>query len=262
MSSPFPGMDPYLESSNFWADFHYSVIAVMKATLNGLLPAKYEAWAEQYVWLVAPDQKKKKRIGKPDSFVVGGDESTLGGQVGTLTIEAPAYTTLPAKRKKGHRFLKIVDRSSQRVVTILELLSPSNKKPGGNHDAYLIKRNNCFLSETNLVEIDLLRTGERMPMGKPPFDSDYCVLVSSASEFPKSGVWAFSVRDELPKIPVPLRPGDKQVFLSLRDCLDRVYDENRYGRRIDYSQPPEPPLKKSDAAWARKLLKQKKIIVE
>ena len=102
-------------------------------------------------------------------------------------------------------------------MTVLELVSPANKT-GTDHLAYVGKRQSLLRSQTNLVEIDLLRSEERLPLGQPPpGPSDYYVLISPENEFPRSGLWAFSVRDELPTVPVPLRPEDQAVALPLGD---------------------------------------------
>jgi hypothetical protein len=135
------------------------------------------------------------------------------------------------------------------------VLSPSNKVPGDDGQAYRFKRGQYLAGRVNLVEIDLLRAGERPPLGDPPpAPSDYYILVSRASEFPQAGFWPLSVRDVLPTIPVPLDPEEADVPLDLRPCADRAYDEGRYGSQINYTQAPNPPLREPDALWARQLL--------
>jgi len=107
----------------------------------------------------------------------------------------------------------------------------------------------------NLVEIDLLRDGERPPLQVPePPPSDYYILVCPAATFPQAGFWPFSVREPLPLVSIPLDPHSEPVFLDLRACLDRAYDGGRYSDEIDYRQPPVPPLSEADAAWADELL--------
>ena len=69
-----------------------------------------------------------------------------------------------------------------------------------------------------------------------------------------TSVWAFSVRQSIPNFAVPLQPQVGSVVLELRSCLDRVYEEGRYGQAVDYSTPPAFDMKKSDAVWAAELL--------
>ena len=145
---------------------------------------------------------------------------------------------------------------SNRVVTVVELLSPSNKSSGSDRRGYLAKREEYILSGTNLVEIDLLRDGARLPMGRSRLPlADYYVLVSRTQNFPLVDLWAFTVRDELPNIPIPLKPEHDNVPVSLRDCLDGAYEDADYETRIDYALPPDSPLRSPDAVWAARLLK-------
>lgn len=109
------------------------------------------------------------------------------------------------------------------------------------------------------MEIDLLRAGQRIPLGRPlPKGFDYYVLVCRAREMPNAGVWPFTVREQFPKFPIPLGPSDADVTIDLRACLDWAYEQARYERDIDYAQPPIPPLAQTDAAWATELLAQRK----
>ena len=170
-------------------------------------------------------------------------------------LAAPAHVVLPAIRREGPRYLKIIDRRNRRVVTAVEILSPANKSKGEDRELYLVKRNEYLATGVNLVEIDLLRSWERMPLDNPPpAPSDYLILVSRASEFPQAGVWPLSVRDPLPTLPIPLASPDPDVLLPLKPCFDRAFAEGRYESDINYAEPPTPPLAEPDATWARDLL--------
>ena len=138
-------------------------------------------------------------------------------------------------------------------MTVVELLSPTDKRLGPDHEKYLAKRERILGSPAGLVEIDLLRGGHRTPFeGRPP--CDYCIAVSRAAERPGAGLWARGVRDPLPTIPFPLLPGDPEPVASLREVFDLTYDASRLGNKL-YAQPPDPPLSSSDSAWAADLLK-------
>lgn len=255
MPSPFPGMDPYLEDTNRWPAVHSGLIYTIQAELNRQLPGHLVAEIDQYVWVEADDEREL--LGKPDAFVPGADEAPANGDypADPVAVAAPtvAVQLAPAKQKTT-RVVRIVTAGSGRVLTVIEVLSPSNKY-GADRDVYLAKRREYFAARTNLVEIDLLRDGDRLPLGKPRAPlTDYVVLVTRAGEYPRARVWAFTVREPIPVLPVPLDEKTPAVPLDLRACLDRVYDEGRFAVKLDYARPPEPGLRKHDAEWAIELL--------
>jgi hypothetical protein len=151
-------------------------------------------------------------------------------------------------------YVEIRDRRNRELVTVVELLSPSNKRPGSDREQYLAKREQILGSSAHLVEIDLLRGGRPMPMpiaDRP--DCDYSVLVSRVEERPDAGFWPIRLRDRLPVIPVPLRAPDANAQLDLQTILHRLYDAAGYEDYI-YEGAPDPPLSPEDAAWAQTLL--------
>jgi hypothetical protein len=252
MPSPFPGMDPYLEDPWFWPDFHLTFVVGLRAELNRHLPEGYVALADRYVWVQEPDTEERKLLGKPDVFLTGETEPK---GTAPAAIAAPMEIVLPSLTEKGSPYLKIIDRGNHRLVTVIELLSPANKAPGKDREAYLLKRSEYLATDVNLVEMDLLRKGARLPWGVPSVSGTaYYVMVSRATDRPRAQVWPFSVRDPLPTIPVPLNEGDADVPVPLGACLTQVYDSAGYARELDYTQPPNPALDEPDATWARELL--------
>ena len=149
-------------------------------------------------------------------------------------------------------YLEIRDRDNNELVTVVELLSPSNKYAGPDREQYLGKARQLQRSWVHFVEIDLLRGGPRMPWLDMPA-CDYCIVVSRFERRPKAGFWPIHLRDRLPEIPIPLRRGDADARLDLRQVLHRIYDAAGYAYYI-YSGPPEPPLSPEDADWANQLL--------
>ena len=252
MPSPFPGMDPYIESW-IWGDFHTSLVPVIRDQLNPHLPKRFVASIELYVWRV--DDTERLLIGGPDVFVADRDPSLAAGGVATAT--APVNTILPGVVRK-QRYIKIIDSQQRRIVTVIELLSPSNKTAGDDGRAYRLKREEYLSSGISLVEIDLLRSGQRPPLGDPaPPIADYYILVHRGWEPNRLGIWPVSVRDPFPKVPIPLDPAVPDSVLDLRPCIDHVYDFGRYAEQLDYTKPPTPPLREPDATWARELLAQR-----
>ena len=137
-------------------------------------------------------------------------------------------------------------------MTVVEVLSPSNKAPGPDREQYLAKRGQTLASPAHFVEIDLLRGERPMPMIDAP-PCAYCILVSRAEERPTAGVWPLGLREPLPQIPIPLRAGEADISLDLQKLLHRVYDAAGYEKYI-YEESPDPPLAQPDAAWAEQLL--------
>lgn len=249
-------MDPYLESPALWPDFHLTFLVSFREVLNRGLPAKYVARLDRYVWVDDTDTDEVRVVGKPDAFV--SDALGAAASPPSAVLAAPATVTLPATGRKGKPFLRIVDNEAHRVVTVVELLSPTNKKPGKDRDAYLLKRQEYLETQVSLVELDLLRSGTRPPVEGPLPAADYYVIVSTPAERPRAGVWHFTLRDPLPVIPVPLADSDPPVELPLQAAFARAYDAGGYAREVDYTQAPDPVLKPPDAAWAVELLRRSK----
>jgi hypothetical protein len=258
MPSPFPGMDPYLESPALWPDAHGALIYTIRAALAAALPDGYTASTDQYAWLAAADPDDRPRGGSPDVFLTNGPSPAPAPPAGGAGVAEPTGRVVlaGAAEVRRKRFIRLVDASDQSVVTVVEVLSPSDKLPKKDRTRYLAKRDEYLGAGANLVELDLLRRGLRLPMGEP--EADYYAVVTRADQYPNAAVWAWTVRDPLPALPVPLRPEHGAVTLDLRACLDKAYDESRYGKRIDYAAGPVPPLRKPDAAWAAELLAGRK----
>lgn len=254
MPSPFPGMDPYLEEPNLWPDVHSTLIIEMKGHLNELLPRNYQATVDKYVWIHEPDAESRTRLVKPDVRVSQfGAQPAVPNQPASV-MTAPATIVLPAIRREGSKYLKIADLNTQRLVTVIELLSPSNKSAGPDRDAYLTKRIDYLTAGVNLIEIDLLRAGGRLPLGDVDArEFDYYVMVCRPAQMPSAGFWSFTVRDHFPDFPIPLAPTESDVAFNLRPCLDRTYQISKYEMNVDYHQPAVPPLSPVDAEWARTL---------
>jgi hypothetical protein len=141
---------------------------------------------------------------------------------------------------------------TRQVVTVIELLSPTNKYAGPDRDQYLAKRRQVIRSRMHLVEIDLLRGGPRMPVAGLKA-CDYCVIVSRAEERPRVGLWELELRNPLPPVVVPLPPPRCQVLLDIQAVIHSVYDEAGYEYYIHNGQP-QPPLSPEDADWANPFL--------
>jgi Protein of unknown function (DUF4058)/23S rRNA-intervening sequence protein len=167
-------------------------------------------------------------------------------------LPAPAQVGVPAVDTETLSFLEIHDGDGNELVTVIELLSPSNKYVGPGREQYLAKARQLQRSWVHFVEIDLLRGGPRMPWLDMP-ECEYCVVVSRFEERPKAGFWPIRLCDRLPEIPIPLRRGDADARLDLQQVLHHIYDAAGYGYYI-YKGAPEPPLPAADAACAAAFL--------
>ena len=261
MPSPFPGMNPFFEGKN-WREFHTLFLTQMRFALPRELRAfggRYRAVIEEDVVIREPSARARRSfVADAGVAVTGAGQSSTPGATGgaQATLVAPHFALRAEPRTEKKRWLEVRTREGDdRVVTHVELLSPSNKQQ--DRAAYVDKRERLMGSRVNLVEIDLLRGGGRMPMRDVP-PCDYCVVVARPQEQPRLGVWPIRLREPLPTIPVPLLPGDGDVGLDLMALLHRLYDEasfdlDPYRDRL-YAAPPDPPLPADDAAWAESLL--------
>jgi hypothetical protein len=250
MPSPFPGMNPYLEQNDTWEDFHHDFITRSREILSEQVGPHYLVKIEVRLYLHELSAEERRYFGRAD---VGVSTPAAAPSCAAASLApAPVRLTLAAVDVERHSSLEIRDRRNRRLVTVIELLSPTNKAPGADRNDYLAKRSQILASPTHLVEIDLGRGGERpQPPGIPP--CDYYVLVSRAEERPDLDLWPISLRDRLPVVPIPLAAPDPNVSLDLQAVLHRVYDAAAYGKYI-YGETPQPPLSPSDAAWAQQFV--------
>jgi hypothetical protein len=247
MPSPFPGMNPYLEQEAVWHDFHERFCPAAAEFLTVQIRPHFIAKIDEHVYIHELPDEARRFIGRADVTVA--QPRPRVGTTSTATLEAPARVQLPAVDIERLSFLEIRDRQTQRIVTIIELLSPSNKQPGPDREQYVAKRSELLHSAVHFVELDLLRGGPRMPMANLP-ECDYYALVGRIDERPRAGVWPIQLCDPLPVIPIPLMAPHPDARLDLKQVLDRIYDAAGYEDYI-YSGAPRPPLPKDDVDWAR-----------
>jgi hypothetical protein len=249
MSSPFPGIDPYLESQDFWADFHHDFITALRRSMNKLLPQPYVARIDERMNLVelAKDDAKQ---GLPDVAVVRQTmgQATAASRGGILTREP---VTIPLKFLAEYRetFIEIHHRMMHKVVAVVEVLSPGNKAGSTRRD-YLAKRNGLMNRDVHLIELDLLLGGRRLPMEQALPAGDFFALVARAERRPDCDVFAWTIRDLLPPVPIPLLAPDPDIVVDLAPLFASVYEEARYAESIDYRAPLTVPLAPEDRAWA------------
>ena len=254
MPSPFPGMNPYLEAEGIWQDFHSSFAPALRDAIVEQVAPDYIVSLEEHLYIEEPPHPERHFVGRSDVAVTAGPiRKASTADAATAVLEAPVYAIQPEPMDVfSEAYLEIRDREENLVVTVIELLSPTNKKQGLNRDAYLGKRQQYFWSDVNFIELDLLRGCGRMPLDDMP-SCDYAVIVKRASQWPRVGIWPLRLKDPLPNIPVPLREPDPDAHLDLQAVLHQVYDRAKYRYRI-YSAKPRPRLAPDDARWAESIV--------
>lgn len=253
MPSPFPGMDPYLEA-DLWTTVHGQLVAEISRQLAPRLRPRYIALMEKRFVMNWPEAEEGVTVVAardifPDIAVahVGPTNASVGA---TAVKDAPIELETVMPSRVPIHWVEIRDVAERRLVTVIEVLSPTNKR-GEGYEEYLARRQRLLLSSAHLMEIDLLRAGRRVPMtkGLPAFP--YFVFLSRAGRRPMTQVWPIAMSEPLPEVPVPLLPGDADVPLNLQQALTHIFDALAYDLAIDYRRPPEPPLEPREAAWAR-----------
>jgi hypothetical protein len=251
-------MNPYLEHADAWHDFHQRFPTAFAHVLAPQLGDRYIAKIDTEVYIQDVGGEDRLMMGRPDVHVdllASSEVRKAETAAARQRTAAPAYSIVPTTIDEVRvPFLKIEDTKERRVVTVVELLSPSNKLDKENRAVYLAKRRRLFRSQAHFIEIDLLRAGERMPMVDLP-QSDYCILISRADERPEVATWPLKLRDPLPTIPVPLLAPDPDAKVDLKEVLDSIYDDARYALYI-YDSDPHPPLHPTDVAWAKQFKPQ------
>lgn len=259
MHCPFPGMDPYIEMSGLWDDFHADMIAEIKRAIAPQLPPHYAVRTGEryYVDVCSPAD-----MGAVDETLVQSDASVIRDTdqrqpVGaTAVLEAPVEAEVAVELEFRENFLDIRELRSGHIVTTIEVLSPGNKRTGEGRHQYLLKRNACLLGERNFLEIDLLRGGSRMPPANEYPAGEYFVALFRMTRPGKCGLWPIGLRDRLPTVPVPLLPGENELRLDLAPLVNAIYVGSNYGLSIRYARPLSPrPRNPEDAEWLEELVR-------
>jgi hypothetical protein len=244
-------MDPYLEAPSIWPDVHTRLMTIIGEQLTPLLAPKYVAELETQVVIDHLDDDPQ--IVLPDVSLTSPELSPEAPSAVAVAVPAPVEVRVPMDVPTRLVSVYIRQRETARLVAVIELLSPVNKRRGKGREEYLDKRRTLLTSPVHVIEIDLLRRYPRMPFDDPLPSAHYLVMVCKAGERPRSSVWPISVRQLLPTIPIPLLSPDPLVPLDLGQALRTAYERARNDLRVDYHLPPIPPLSPADTAWAKAL---------
>ena len=244
MPSPFPGMDPYLEANGVWPGFHHKFASELSTELNSILPAPYYADLEMREEMGILEEDGARSWIVPDVTIVRHShppQEPSGGSTAVLTrnqreiskwIEFEVHAD-PIR----HHFVEIRDSlRGHKLITLIEILSPSNKRAGPDREAYESTQRQVLESDASLIELDLLRGGRRiLPTAELeahirsliPAPS-YLVLVNWSWRRARGPAayqgFPVGLREWLPCIPVPLKQGEDDVRLDLQVVFNRAYD--------------------------------------
>lgn len=250
MRTPFPGMDPYLERPALWPDVHNALIASLRDALGPVLRPKYFVALEERVY--TDDPGGLTLIGRPDLSV-----TQEPGAVATRTKARQPHASVvevPVPDQVKETYLVVKSEPGDDELTVIEVLSPGNKRKGPGRRIYEKKRMEILGTRTSLVEIDLLRAGRPMTVFGAKETSDYCILVSRGNRRPRADILSFGVRDPIPTFVLPLQPRDAEPDVDLGAVLHALYERASYDLVIDYKAEPVPPLAEADRAWAHDVL--------
>lgn len=259
MPSPFPGMDPYLEAH--WRDIHSRLVIYASDALQGVLPAGLRARVEESVFLETPLGVSDHPF-YPDVRVIEypSKRRRETASDGGVAVAEPLLVKIEDE-PLTETFIEIIDfASGNRIVTVIEFLSPSNKSPGPNREQYLRKQREICSSDANLVEIDLNRFGGHtlaFPLVnlKPRGRTGYMACVRRATQRDQAEVYPMPLWQRLPVVKIPLRPKDKDVPLDIQALVEQCWRNGAYEGTLNYTIDPDPPLLGAEKDWAEQWLR-------
>ena len=253
---PFPGMNPYLEDRVIWEGVHARLLPVIANQIQPLLDPRYIAAVEERVFVEGPQE----RI--PDVWIEGthepepGEPAQAWGDLDTALIVEIESVEVHQKR------VEILDtRDGMKLVAVIELVSPNNKRSGVGRSSYLKKQRELGAKECHLIEIDLLRRGAHVlavPEWRVKYEGsyDYLVCISRWPRRQRYEVYPRSLRERLPRVNIPLVAPDADVVLELQAAIEQIYNEGRYTHRLKYDVLCQPKLSDRDQNWAYEQLEK------
>jgi hypothetical protein len=258
MSMIFPGMDPFLENLQIWPGVHASFIVYLRDFLQPQLQPRYVAFIEERVYMEGPERDVIPDVGvrRTSRAVFSSPGIAVEDTVTPIRVRVP-----PLQVTENYVTIRHRD-SGRRIVTVIELVSPSNKYAGPGRNSYLAKQQQVRESDANLVEIDLLRHGPHV-LAVPEFAArahapyDYLVCINRSGGIREDyDLIPLALRLRLPKIRVPLAESDAEVVLDLQAVLERVYEAGSYRGELRYDAPCVPRLLPEDQEWANTCIRQ------
>src|SRR5262245_18769124 len=199
MPSPFPGMDPYLEAPEIWRGFHHLLADEIIAQLNALLSPRYYADVEVRTVLEAVGVATTKTV-YPDAAILETVPATSSNATAAAMPAAPIQRLAMLPEAPRLRTVQVRETATDTLVTVIEILSPVNKRGDGLY-LYRAKRKSLLRTDVHLIELDLLRGGERpgWEVKEPPLVCEYIILVNRAfgGDIRRSEIWPVALDEPL-----------------------------------------------------------------
>ena len=250
-------MDPFWEGY-LWPDLHHRLATVISDLLTPQIRPSFVARITKYTVMdthpaeeagvMYPDVEIFRRNVEEPAAIYANSELPPNFTPVTISISpiSPIEVRIPV--------VEIRDRDDNRLISAVEILSPVNKRKPGL-EPYQKKRKQYFESGVHLLEIDLIRRGQR-PFDHPELPSSHYLITLVRAGNNPTDFWAFDVQDHLPVVPVPLDDMHDDVVLDLEHAIGLIYERSDYGLSINYKKSPPPPkFNKVDQAWMDQLLK-------
>ncbi len=226
MPCPLPGMDPYLEDDKLWPSFHHQLVACLYQILLPGLVDRYRA-----------------RIGQR-----------------SYATEQPLFTSI-IREQHQEEFIEVRQRSDNRLVTLIDVVSPINKLRSQGREAYLETRKQVRSQSASVVEIDLSLQGAPMldysREGLPEWD--YAITVTRSTQPERYEIYTTTLQKRLPRFKIPLASDDRDTVLDLQATFARCYDQGNFSSQIDYKTEPVAKLADDDMKWLGDVLRLQKL---
>jgi Protein of unknown function (DUF4058) len=254
MPSPFPGVDPYLEARGRWSDFHPRFLTHLCEAISEHLPESYIAQMEEQVRLGRPGDRPGPNI-RPDAGILRREGPARGGRLGpAVALMEPISVELESdySEEPPQIWIEIRKLPDLELVTLIELLSPSNKA-GWDRNDFLARRSELLKRPIHLVELDFLLEGQRLPMRGPMPAGVAYAIVSRVEDRPTAQVYAWTLHDPLPTIAIPLAAPDPDIAVALAAPYTTAYERSRYGLILRYDRPLDLRIAAENRAWAEAL---------
>ena len=215
MKSPFPGMDPYLET--YWRDVHATFVVHASGNLNRQLPGDLRARINERRIVFERDDSARERFIEIIDPVGGGKVITV--------IEFLS----PTNKLPGDGREKYLQKQRELLNAGISLVEIDLTRSGFRNVGY--------------------------PLGNlpPAVNTTYLACVFRAHPNRQFEIYSFRLQEPLAAIRIPLRPKDPDVVLDLQSLVNTAYEEGRYDD-INYNAPCVPPLAGEELAWANQLL--------
>lgn len=233
-----------ISTASLYPSFHNGFIEKLNDILNeDLLPPNYIA--QSVTSLQISTDFDDSSHPEPD-IPIYKDKTVLRGKSSQSAAHPNAVWPLVIEEKESPLAVGIfrVDEDGHlgKLVTGIEVLSPTNM-PGQPHGlAYRDRRAEYLKVEISLVEVDFLHEYRSPVPGVPSYpqsdESNPFVVTVSHPKKNEVALYGSGINIPLPLVAIPLE-GDEAVDLPLQTIYDRLWKAKRYGKLVDYSLPPD-----------------------